>query len=136
VAPEKIENIYVRAPVVQQVFVDGNSLERFLVAVVVPDAPILKQWYKGNVKDNGVSLEQMVKQKQVRDYILAELQKIGKENKLNSMEQVKAVHVTSDPFSIENGLLTPTMKSKRPQLRKHFADVIENLYVEAKASGA
>jgi long-chain acyl-CoA synthetase len=44
--------------------------------------------------------------------------------------------VTADAFSIENGLLTPTMKSKRPQLRKHYADIIARLYVEAKASGA
>jgi long-subunit acyl-CoA synthetase (AMP-forming) len=52
---------------VQQVFVDGNSLERFLVAVVVPDPAILKQWYKANIKDNGVTINQMVNQKEVRN---------------------------------------------------------------------
>lgn len=31
-------------------------------------------------------------------------------------------------FSIENGLLTPTLKAKRPELRKYFSSQIEELY--------
>lgn len=45
-APEKIENIYSRSPYVQQVYVDGDSLETFLIAIVVPEPAHLQQWYK------------------------------------------------------------------------------------------
>jgi len=62
--------------------------------------------------------------------VLAELNRIGKACKLNSIEQVKAVYVTNDAFTVENGLLTPTLKAKRPQLRKQYADVIKKLYDE------
>jgi long-chain acyl-CoA synthetase len=131
VAPEKIENVYVRAPTVAQVYVDGNSLERHLVAVVVPNEKELIKWYKEHVHNNGTSLEDICKSKQARDYILAELNKIGKENKLNSIEQVKAVHLSPEQFTVENDLLTPTLKAKRPQLRRHFAATIDKLYEES-----
>ncbi|PAV73712.1 hypothetical protein WR25_04638 [Diploscapter pachys] len=48
VAPEKIESVYVRSHVVQQVFVDGNSFERWLIAVVVPEPDVLCSWAKNH----------------------------------------------------------------------------------------
>jgi long-chain acyl-CoA synthetase len=43
--------------------------------------------------------------------------------------QVRAVHLSLSPWTVENGLITPTMKLKRPELQALFADVIEALYV-------
>ncbi len=42
IAAEKIENILVTAPLVAQVFVYGDSLKDVLVAVIVPDAEVIK----------------------------------------------------------------------------------------------
>jgi long-chain acyl-CoA synthetase len=39
---------------------------------------------------------------------LKDLDKIGKKNKFNSWERVKAVHLLIEPFTIDNELLTPT----------------------------
>lgn len=44
IAPEKIENVYARSPLVAQSFVHGVSTERQLVAVVVPDPDALLPW--------------------------------------------------------------------------------------------
>ncbi|GMT20857.1 hypothetical protein PFISCL1PPCAC_12153 [Pristionchus fissidentatus] len=44
VAPEKIEALYARVGSVQQVYVDGDSMERWLIAVVVPDADAIRKW--------------------------------------------------------------------------------------------
>jgi long-chain acyl-CoA synthetase len=42
--------------------------------------------------------------------------------------QVRAVHLTLDPWTIENGLLTPTLKVKRERLESQFDSVIQSLY--------
>lgn len=46
-APEKIESIYVKNKLVQQVYVDGDSLENYLVAIVIPEPKEITNWYKG-----------------------------------------------------------------------------------------
>jgi len=52
----------------------------------------------------------------------------GRAAKLQGFEQVAAVHLCSEPFSVENGLLTPTFKLKRPQAKEAFRSVIDGLY--------
>lgn len=42
--------------------------------------------------------------------------------------QVKDIHIHKEMFSIQNGLLTPTLKAKRPELKEHFKTEIEQLY--------
>jgi long-chain acyl-CoA synthetase len=130
VAPEKIENVYSRSPLVSQVFVDGNSFQRYLVAIVVPDEMHLKELVPTKNGTPPPNLADLCSDKEIRTKVLAELTKIGKKLGLNSIEQIKAIHLSSEPFSIDNSLLTPTMKLKRSQLRKHFQSIIEDLYKE------
>ncbi|KHJ74804.1 hypothetical protein OESDEN_25580 [Oesophagostomum dentatum] len=129
VAPEKIENVYIRSPVLQQVFVDGDSLERWLIAVVVPQPKVMEEW-NAEHGVQGRSLEEIYKDKKAQEYVLSQLHEIGKENKLNSIEQVKRVYLEIEPFSVENNLLTPTLKSKRPQLRQKYKDIMKRIYNE------
>jgi long-chain acyl-CoA synthetase len=42
--------------------------------------------------------------------------------------QVRAVYLSLEPWTVENGLLTPTMKIKRPALEQRFARQIRDLY--------
>ena len=42
--------------------------------------------------------------------------------------QVRAVQLMLKPWTVDNGLITPTMKVKRSQLEAHFADEIKHLY--------
>ncbi|EPY81671.1 long-chain-fatty-acid--CoA ligase 6 isoform a [Camelus ferus] len=44
IAPEKIENIYIRSEPVAQVYVHGDSLKAFLVGIVVPDPEVMPSW--------------------------------------------------------------------------------------------
>jgi len=134
VAPEKIENVYIQSHLVQQVYVDGDSLERYLIAVVVPHEKSLIQAFKELGCENGKILEEICKTPEVISYVLAELQKTGKANKLNSIEQVKAIHLEIEPFTVENGLLTPTLKAKRPQLRQKYQEVMKQLYKSGPAN--
>lgn len=44
IAPEKIDNIYLQSEVMAQVFVHGESLQAFFIAIVVPDVESLPSW--------------------------------------------------------------------------------------------
>ncbi|NWQ74434.1 ACSL1 ligase, partial [Columbina picui] len=130
IAPEKIENVYLRCEALAQVFVHGESLQAFLVAVVVPDQDILHSWAKRKGFEG--SYEELCKNKDVKKHILEDMVRVGKESGLKSFEQVKDIVVHPEMFSIENGLLTPTLKAKRPELRKYFQSQIDELYANNK----
>ncbi|TRZ23195.1 hypothetical protein HGM15179_003896 [Zosterops borbonicus] len=131
IAPEKIENVYLRCEVVAQVFVHGESLQAFLVGVVVPDPDTLHNWAKKKGLE-GSSYQELCRNKDVKKHILEDMVRIGKESGLKSFEQVKDIVLHTEMFSIENGLLTPTLKAKRPELRKYFQSQINELYANAK----
>ncbi|KAM9715799.1 long-chain-fatty-acid--CoA ligase 5 isoform 1-T4 [Menidia menidia] len=126
IAPEKIENVYVRSELVAQVFVHGDSLQSCLVAVVVPDAEALTDFSK-NLGYRG-SFEELCKNSDVKKAIISDMTKLGKEAGLKSFEQVRDVHVHPELFTVENGLLTPTLKAKRAELKVLFQQQIDNLY--------
>ncbi len=42
--------------------------------------------------------------------------------------QIRRVHLDLEPWTVDDGLLTPTLKMKRPQLTKHYANQIETMY--------
>jgi long-chain acyl-CoA synthetase len=49
--------------------------------------------------------------------------------------QVRGLHLTREPWTIENGLITPTMKLKRPELMAHFGAAIDALYSRSRPAG-
>lgn len=126
IAPEKIENVYSRSRPILQVFVHGESLRSFLIGVVVPDPESLPS-FAAKIGVKG-SFEELCQNQCVKKAILEDLQKVGKEGGLKSFEQVKSIFVHPEPFSIENGLLTPTLKAKRVELAKFFQTQIKSLY--------
>lgn len=58
--------------------------------------------------------------------------RLGKESGLKPFEQVKGIYLHPELFSIDSGLLTPTMKAKRPELRNYFRSQIDELYSTIK----
>uniref|UniRef100_UPI003AB08716 long-chain-fatty-acid--CoA ligase 1-like isoform X1 n=1 Tax=Centroberyx gerrardi TaxID=166262 RepID=UPI003AB08716 len=131
IAPEKIENIYTRSDALAQIFVHGDSLQACLVAVVVPDHDFLSGWAKKTLGLEGSYLE-LCGRAEVKAAILADILRLGKEGGLKSFEQVKAICIHTELFSVQNGLLTPTLKAKRAELRQHFRSQIDELYAGIK----
>ncbi|XP_074252804.1 long-chain-fatty-acid--CoA ligase 1 isoform X3 [Saimiri boliviensis] len=130
IAPEKIENIYLRSEPVAQVFVHGESLQAFLIAIVVPDSEILCSWARKRGFDG--SFEELCRNKDVKKAILEDMVRLGKDSGLKPFEQVKGIALHPELFSVYNGLLTPTMKAKRPELRNYFRSQIDELYSTVK----
>ncbi|KAL5282251.1 hypothetical protein ACFFRR_005444 [Megaselia abdita] len=126
IVPEKIENIYITSKYVNQVFVYGESLKSCIVAIVVPDVDVLKQWANENNIPGTLSV--LCNSLTVKELVFKDMQSWGRKGGLKSFEQVKDVYLHPDPFSIQNGLLTPTFKSKRPQLRNYFKPQLDDMY--------
>jgi len=112
IAPEKIENIFALSPFVAQNMVYGDSLKNCVVAIIVPDMAKLKQWAADNGKDVD-KLEVAAQHADFKKLLMDDLERLGKEKKLSSLEKPKDVYITIEPFSIENNILTPTFKLKR-----------------------
>ncbi|GMN43842.1 hypothetical protein TIFTF001_013030 [Ficus carica] len=139
IAPEKVENVYAKCKFVSQCFIYADSLNSCLVAVVAVDPEVLKEW----VASEGIKvvplstyedLGQLCSDPRARSAVLADMDDVGREAQLRGFEFAKAVTLVPEPFTVENGLLTPTFKVplqiKRPQAKAYFAKAISDMYSE------
>jgi long-chain acyl-CoA synthetase len=133
VAVEMIETILTRAKYVMQIFVHGDSLKDYLVAVVVPDAETVLPWAKANgLPTDMATLSQHPRLKKLLyDDIVA----TGAAGKLAGFQLPRNIHIEPVPWSVENALLTPSMKIKRPSVKSHYQAVIDKLYTEPRLDG-
>lgn len=131
IAPEKIENIYAKDSVIGQIYLHGDSLQSSLVAIVVPDPDTLASIVQAKlpqVHAKKLSFPELCKAPEVVALVLDQMTKVGKKAELRGFEQAKALYLESEPFAVENDLLTPTFKVKRPQAKKHYEAKIAELY--------
>lgn len=104
----------------------GESLKSCVVGIVVPDVDVIKSWAVEHKIPGTFSV--LCNNKEIKKLILDDMIAKGKEAGLKSFEQVKDIYLHPDLFSVQNGLLTPTLKSKRPQLKLYFKPQLEDLY--------
>lgn len=116
VAVSRLETIFSGAPLIQQIFVYGNSERAHLLAVVVPTADAQRS-YAGDLDGLKAALRKALQ----RSAAAAELQ---------SYEVPADVLVETVPFSTANGLLTGVGKLLRPQLKAHYGERLEQLYTD------
>uniref|UniRef100_A0A8C6TQ22 Arachidonate--CoA ligase n=1 Tax=Neogobius melanostomus TaxID=47308 RepID=A0A8C6TQ22_9GOBI len=123
ISPEKIENIYIRCEPVTQLYIHGDIL---FGGIVVPDPEVMPEWAKK--KGMSGSYLELCANPLLKKAILEDLVRLGKASGLHSFEQVKCIYIHTEMFSILNGLLTPTLKAKRPELKEYFKTQIDQLY--------
>ncbi|KAH7031968.1 long-chain-fatty-acid-CoA ligase/ protein binding protein [Macrophomina phaseolina] len=139
ISPERIENVYLaNCNWLATAYVHGDSTQSCLVGIfgIQPDqfALFASKALGRQISDSDIAaLKEAAENPKVRRAALKELDKAGKIAKFNSYEKVKALRLLIDPFTIENELLTPTLKLKRPQTAKKYRDLIDQCYEEALA---
>ena len=103
ISPAKIENQILNFPAIDQCMVYGDG-KNYLVVLIVPN------------KEFKEEEEKITK-------IISEINK-----NLTIVEKIKKFHIINETFSIENGLLTPTMKVKRNKVIAKYKNILEHLY--------
>ena len=116
VATEKVENVYIKAPLAGQVFVYGDSLHSMLLGVATPDLDALKRWAAANGCESSSDAE-VFAMPAFRAALIAELKTAGDSAGLQSFERVKDWHLDLTTWTIDD-LLTPTFKLKRNDAKK------------------
>ena len=79
-------------------------------------------------KEYGMSREDLLNDKDLIREVQDSIKMLAKENKFNNIEIPRKIKLLKDPFTVEKGLLTPTMKLKRNIAVDKFKDEIEALY--------
>ena len=103
ISPAKIENQLTNFSAIDQCLVYGDG-KNYLVALIVPNKEFVGQKKIFNEAINNVN------------------------KNLTLTEKVKKFHIVNENFTIENGLLTPTMKVKRSKVIVKYKNILENFY--------
>ena len=103
ISPSKIENLLCLNDEIDQAYVHGDN-KKFLVCLLVLN--------KNFVRDD----------KKIKDII----EETNKE--LMQIEKIKKFNVVEEEFTIDNELLTPTMKIRRHKIKMKYKNILENFY--------
>ena len=130
IAPEKIENKLAKCKYIEQIFIYGDSLQSYLVGILVPKYKDVIDFLK-NKGINDVTKENYKNYFEDPDLIkdiLKTIDDYSRKNDIKGFEIVKKVYLSKEPFSIDNNLLTTTLKLRRHIAKKHFLKEIQKMY--------
>ncbi|MCG6988150.1 MAG: long-chain fatty acid--CoA ligase [Gemmatimonadetes bacterium] len=128
VAPQVIENRLKANPLVEEVVIIGDR-RKFVAALVVPAFTVVEAW----AREQGITWEghgDLLADPRVVRYLEAEVSK--EFQGLASYETPKRIAFLDEDFSVQNGVLTPTLKVKRKVVQERFKETIDGLYEEAE----
>ena len=130
ISPEKIENIYLNCKYIEQIFVHGNSLKSYLICIAYPKKDDIINYFKNKgIKEiNENNYKNYLENEDLKKEIINIMDKFGRENNLMGFELPKKIYLVKEPFTIDNQIMTPTMKLRRHFARKYFEEQINKLY--------
>ena len=123
VPPADIEMAVEQDPLIEQIIVIGEG-KPYLVALVVPD----KEGVSRVAAELGLTLDNpsFLKNKRFQDYILGRIS--SQMHAFPGYAVIRRVALIREPWTVENGLITPTLKLRRNRILEHYNDEIITLY--------
>lgn len=129
IEPQPIEDACLRSPFVDQIMLVGQD-QKGLGALIVPNFEALKQWAQAQDLDlelSDGSLDLQVPQ--VQNLFRQELNREVKNRPgYRADDRIGPFELIVEPFSQENGMMTQTLKIKRPIVREHYRDIIDGMF--------
>mmetsp|Transcript_27517 Transcript_27517/g.49584 ORF Transcript_27517/g.49584 Transcript_27517/m.49584 type:complete len:654 (+) Transcript_27517:954-2915(+) len=126
IAPDKLEIAYSTCPLVANIFITADSNHDYCLAFVEAHLRLVREKLGSTTDD--ATLANSIEAKRL---IYEDLVRIAKENKFNPLEIPRNIFIDTTSFE-SNGLLTPTLKTKRPVAQKFYINRFESLYREPR----
>ncbi|HIK12465.1 MAG TPA: AMP-binding protein [Oscillatoriaceae cyanobacterium M33_DOE_052] len=134
IEPQPIEDACLRSPYIDQIMLVGQD-QKFLGALIVPNLEALQKF----LDDQGASVQISaatkgqsidLESKMVQDLFRQELNREVKNRPgYRADDRIGVFRLLTEPFSMENGMLTQTLKIKRPVVTERYQDLIEAMFV-------
>lgn len=124
IAPQPIEQKIAELPVIDQIVVLGDNQE-FCIALIVPEVNEL-QLLATSLGIVNLSIEQLISEPKILQSISKQIDIQQKD--FSKYERVRKFALLTEPFTIENGTLTPKLSIKRSIVEKKYKQTIESLY--------
>lgn len=143
IEPQPLEDACARSQYIDQIMVVGQD-ERFLGALIVPNLEVLQQWaisQNATLKLPPVLRDMLatapsgsqtweLESKPVQELFRQELvREVKNRPGYRPDDRIGAFKFVLEPFTIENGLLTQTLKVKRPVVAERYRDLIKGIFV-------
>ncbi|MFB5946958.1 AMP-dependent synthetase/ligase [Albibacterium profundi] len=123
--PTPVENVYLKSRKIDALFLVGDKKE-YITAIIIPSAEGLREVFGVNEaffnKD-----DDFIRDQEIIDWIDEDIKRLS--NELAKFERIRSFALKRNPFSIESGELTPTLKAKRRVVEKKYAEEIAKLYL-------
>ena len=124
--PTPVENTYLKSPKIEQIFLIGDKRE-YVTAIVIPSKEVLQETF--NLKEEFFQeQDSFIRDQKILDWLNADIRKYS--NELAKFERLKSFLVKRNPFSIEEGEITPTMKAKRKVIENKYSEDISDMYLQ------
>ncbi len=121
IAPQNVEQVMSRSPLIEQFLCFGDR-HKYLTGMIVPNVLRLSERLGCNLG----TLPDWHLDTRVQKVIQTEVERLNQQ--LNRFEQIKAFLVVPEPFTVENSLMTPTMKIRRRAVYQKYQKLLEALY--------
>ena len=123
IAPQKIEGMLTLQPEILQAMVSGDK-RPYIVGLIVPDPEWAVEWAHG--QDIKFDFTQLQANPQFRAAVRAAVDRVNAD--VSVTEKVRQFEFTDEPFSIENGEMTPSMKIRRHIIRERYTTRVNAMY--------
>jgi long-chain acyl-CoA synthetase len=124
IEPQPIENACLRSPYVDQIMLVGQD-QKFLGALVVPNTEALEKWLVDQGSGSAVDLTSPA----VQELFRQELTRLVKERPgYRADDRIGPFRLLSEPFTVDNGLLTQTLKIRRNVVMDRYQGMINEMF--------
>jgi len=127
IEPQPIEDACLKSPFIDQIILVGQD-QASLGALIIPNEDSIKLWTeRNNIKHHDTS--EIMKKPEVQKFFKQILTECVKSRPhYRPFEKIQHLKILDEPFTVENGLMTQTMKLRKNEIQKRYEDLIKEMF--------